>query len=242
MRVMIIGPLSGRLGEAGMLARESGARLEHADDVAAALRALAGGVHVELVFCDVAEPIAELVGYLRAQRHDIEVIACGGNDQADAAVAAIRAGAREYLPLPPDRLLIAAILQEASQERNAPIARDPKERKRMAIVEGGRRAVTRFRALERFGDAATFFEAELLTGRTHQVRVHMASIGHPLLGDPVYGRTKAVHRELLETLDFRRQALHAARLGFIHPVTSNALSFDSEMPADMQELFNQLLV
>jgi 23S rRNA pseudouridine1911/1915/1917 synthase len=89
---------------------------------------------------------------------------------------------------------------------------------------------------------ATLVECRLETGRTHQVRVHMASIGHPLLGDPVYGRSKAAHREILETLGFRRQALHAARLGFIHPIKSIALAFDSEMPGDMQELFNQLVV
>ena len=69
----------------------------------------------------------------------------------------------------------------------------------------------------------------------------MTSIGHPLLGDPVYGGSNK-HRALLETLDFRRQALHAARLGFIHPVKSHALSFDSEMPADMQELYANLIV
>ena len=70
----------------------------------------------------------------------------------------------------------------------------------------------------------------------------MTSIGNPLLGDPVYGRTKPSHRPLLETLRFRRQALHAAHLGFIHPVKSNALAFDSELPADMQELFTSLNV
>jgi 23S rRNA pseudouridine1911/1915/1917 synthase len=84
-------------------------------------------------------------------------------------------------------------------------------------------------------------ECSLETGRTHQVRVHMASIGHPLLGDPVYGGGK-VHRELLKNLAFHRQALHAARLGFTHPVTKHRLSFSSGMPADMQELFNHLSV
>jgi 23S rRNA pseudouridine1911/1915/1917 synthase len=70
----------------------------------------------------------------------------------------------------------------------------------------------------------------------------MASIGHPLLGDPVYARRSGQLGQLLETLDFRRQALHAAHLGFIHPVKSNALSFDSEMPSDMRELYNKLIV
>jgi 23S rRNA pseudouridine1911/1915/1917 synthase len=124
---------------------------------------------------------------------------------------------------------------------DAPLARSAQNRKKMAIVAGGKRAVTHFTTLQPLKDAA-LVECRLETGRTHQVRVHMASIGHALLGDPVYGRTKPVHRQLLETLDFRRQALHAARLGFIHPITSTALAFESEMPADMQELFTQLLV
>ena len=83
-------------------------------------------------------------------------------------------------------------------------------------------------------------ECRLETGRTHQVRVHMASIGNPLLGDPAYGRTRTEHREVLDRLEFRRQALHAAHLGFTHPITSAALAFGSEIPADMQRLFIQL--
>lgn len=122
---------------------------------------------------------------------------------------------------------------------DAPLARSPTNRKKVAIVAGGKRAVTHYRTLARLRDAA-LVECKLETGRTHQVRVHMASLGHPLVGDPVYGRTKPSHRALLETLGFRRQALHAAVLGFIHPVTSNALSFESAMPADMQELFSRL--
>ena len=124
---------------------------------------------------------------------------------------------------------------------DAPLARSPQNRKKIAIVSNGRRAVTHYRELTKLREAA-LVECRLETGRTHQVRVHMASIGHPLIGDPVYGRTKAAHRALLETMNFRRQALHAAHLGFIHPVNSNAMAFDSEMPADMQELFTQLLV
>jgi 23S rRNA pseudouridine1911/1915/1917 synthase len=74
------------------------------------------------------------------------------------------------------------------------------------------------------------------------VRVHMTSIGHPLLGDPVYGRTRTVHRDVLNQLDFKRQALHAAVLGFIHPVSKENLSFKSAVPSDMQELFRALTV
>ncbi|HEU4959371.1 MAG TPA: RluA family pseudouridine synthase [Sphingomonas sp.] len=124
---------------------------------------------------------------------------------------------------------------------DAPLARSPANRKKVAVVASGKRAVTHYRTLQPLREAA-LVECRLETGRTHQVRVHMASIGNPLLGDPVYGRTRAAHRPILETLRFRRQALHAAHLGFIHPVKSNALSFDSELPADMQELFTSLTV
>ena len=100
---------------------------------------------------------------------------------------------------------------------DAPLARSPHNRKKIAIVE-----------------------CRLETGRTHQVRVHMASIGHPLLGDPVYGRSGKTHGKLLKERQFQRQALHAAELGFTHPVTKSRLSFASPMPPDMQELFNAL--
>ncbi len=124
---------------------------------------------------------------------------------------------------------------------DAPLARSPQNRKKIAIVQGGKRAVTHFTTLQPLRDAA-LVECRLETGRTHQVRVHMASIGHALLGDPVYGRNRPGQKTLLETLGFRRQALHAAYLGFIHPINSNALAFESRMPADMQELFSELHV
>ncbi len=124
---------------------------------------------------------------------------------------------------------------------DAPLARSPANRKKIAIVPGGKRAVTHYRTLSPLRHAA-LVECRLETGRTHQVRVHMASLGHSLLGDPVYGRTTHSLRGPLETLNFRRQALHAAHLGFIHPINSSALAFDSELPADMQELFNILRV
>ena len=123
---------------------------------------------------------------------------------------------------------------------DAPLARSAANRKKIAIVEGnrGKRAVTHWKRVKPLRDAS-LVECRLETGRTHQVRVHMASIGYPLLGDPVYGRSKT-HGKLLKELQFHRQALHAAELGFTHPVTKHRLSFSSAMPPDMQELFNAL--
>jgi 23S rRNA pseudouridine1911/1915/1917 synthase len=124
---------------------------------------------------------------------------------------------------------------------DAPLARSEANRKKIAIVQGsrGKRAVTFWRRLEILRDSA-LVECRLETGRTHQVRVHMASIGHPLVGDPVYGRSGKTHGKILKELKFERQALHAAELGFTHPVTKHRLSFSSPMPPDMQELFNVL--
>ena len=139
------------------------------------------------------------------------------------------------------KAIVGGVPRPPSGTIDAPLARSPQNRKKIAIVAGGRRAVTHYATLAPLRDAA-LMECRLETGRTHQVRVHMASIGHALLGDPVYGRTKSGRRGLLETLGFARQALHAAHLGFIHPIDSNALSFESPMPADMQELFSQLNV
>ena len=126
---------------------------------------------------------------------------------------------------------------------NAPLARSETDRKKVAVVKSGgrgKRAVTHWKLRTALRDAA-LVECRLETGRTHQVRVHLASIGHPLLGDPVYGRSpKQRQRELLARLEFRRQALHAEALGFVHPVTNARLSFASALPSDMQELFSAL--
>lgn len=126
---------------------------------------------------------------------------------------------------------------------DAALARSSANRQKMAIVDEGRgkRAVTHYRMLVPLREAA-LVECRLETGRTHQVRVHMTSIGHPLLGDPVYGRTRSAHRELLNVMGFRRQALHAAELGFTHPASKEHLSFKSDSPSDMQELFRALTV
>ncbi|MCT2399721.1 RluA family pseudouridine synthase [Novosphingobium mangrovi (ex Huang et al. 2023)] len=121
------------------------------------------------------------------------------------------------------------------------IARSNTNRKKMAIVEDGRgkHAVTHYRTLESL-KGASLVECRLETGRTHQVRVHMSSIGHMLLGDPVYGRTPSAIRPILQKLGFSRQALHAAELGFIHPVTGERVHFVSPIPDDMRTLIDEL--
>ncbi|MGK2909902.1 MAG: RluA family pseudouridine synthase [Sphingobium sp.] len=123
------------------------------------------------------------------------------------------------------------------------IGRSDSDRKKMAVQPEGRgkHAVTHYRTLEILRDAA-LVECRLETGRTHQVRVHMTHLGHPLIGDPVYSKSKKHFKSLLETICFNRQALHARTLGFIHPVTNRALSFESLIPSDMQELLSRLRV
>ena len=126
------------------------------------------------------------------------------------------------------------------------IGRDPRERKRMAVVaRGGKPALTRYRT-RRTWLAAALVECLLATGRTHQIRVHLASAGHPVVGDPVYLRRMPAAAKALPgparaaLLDFPRQALHAARLGFVHPRTGRALLFEKPMPADMAALLEAL--
>lgn len=116
---------------------------------------------------------------------------------------------------------------------DAPIGRDPHDRKLYTVTEkNSKTAVTHFTVLERFGDC-TLLQLQLETGRTHQIRVHMKFIGHPLVGDPVYGRSKGIHME-------GGQALHAAVLGFVHPSTGEYLEFTAPLPADMEELLARL--
>lgn len=120
-----------------------------------------------------------------------------------------------------------------------PIDRHPHDRVRMAVVPGGRPAVTHYRVLQRFTDH-THVRCQLETGRTHQIRVHMAHIGHPLVGDPVYARLRfprGASEVLLDALKgFRRQALHARRLGLVHPETGESCLWESPLPDDFLAL------
>jgi 23S rRNA pseudouridine1911/1915/1917 synthase len=127
------------------------------------------------------------------------------------------------------------------------IGRDPRDRKRMAVVtRNGKAALTNYVNISSFGTAAALVECRLATGRTHQIRVHMAHIGHPLMGDPVYLRRRpAAAAGLAEparstALDFPRQALHAEILGFSHPITGAKLRFETAPPGDFQALLDAL--
>ena len=114
---------------------------------------------------------------------------------------------------------------------DAPIARHPRKRTSMAVVASGKRAVTHFEVRERFA-ACTLLACRLETGRTHQIRVHFASLHHPLVGDPAYGRRSGVA--------FHRQALHAWRLGLAHPMTRRQVHWESPLPADFASLLEAL--
>lgn len=131
-------------------------------------------------------------------------------------------------------------------EIEGPIGRHPKNRKKMAVVSrGGKAALTRYRTLKSYGDGlASLIECKLETGRTHQIRVHLTHRKHPLIGDPTYGRPGG-RRALPKWLDsaesgvlteFSRQALHAFRLGFIHPATGQHVDFETKIPDDMSNL------
>lgn len=124
------------------------------------------------------------------------------------------------------------VFKEDNVTVDRPIGRNPKDRLKMAIVPNGKRAVTHFEVIERF-NGYTQVRARLETGRTHQIRVHAMSINHPLVGDPVYGPKNS-------KIKLNGQALHAKKLGFIHPTTKEYIEFDSELPDYFQKLLEKL--
>ncbi|MBN1137585.1 MAG: RluA family pseudouridine synthase [Anaerolineae bacterium] len=130
--------------------------------------------------------------------------------------------------------LLEGRLQAARGRIEAPLGRDPRHRQRMAVVPGGREAITEYRLLSSYaGGDYSLVEAEPKTGRTHQIRVHFASIGHPVVGDPVYGRRRT-------RLPTPRQFLHAQRLGFTHPLTGQPLEFEAPLPDDLAAVLRSL--
>ena len=133
---------------------------------------------------------------------------------------------RQYLAV------VEGQLNQSEGRIEAPIGRHPTARVKMAVVSRGKPAVTHFKVRERFAQH-TLLECQLETGRTHQIRVHMQSIGYPLVGDPTYGAKN-------KQRNFKRQALHAWRLGLIHPQTHEAMAWEAPLPADMQALLTSL--
>ena len=131
------------------------------------------------------------------------------------------------------RAVVQGNLKEDEGTVNAPVGRHPTDRKKMAINhKNGKEAITHYKVLERFGQA-TYIECRLETGRTHQIRVHMASLGHPLLGDTVYGSSKNPYH-------LQGQALHAMILGFVHPITGEYLEFEAPLPEYFSKLLEKL--
>ncbi|WP_430216346.1 RluA family pseudouridine synthase [Paenibacillus humicus] len=157
------------------------------------------------------------------------LIMAAKNDKSHASLAAQlkeHSVTRRYLAL------VHGNLSHDQGTVDAPIGRDPHDRKMYTVIDrNSKHAVTHFHVMERFGDY-TLLELKLETGRTHQIRVHMKFIGHPLVGDPMYGRSKGPK--------FNGQALHAAVLGFVHPSTSEYKEFTAPLPADMMDLLHSL--
>ena len=150
------------------------------------------------------------------------------NDLAHRSLAAqlkAKTNQREYVAL------VHGVIKQAAGTINAPIGRSKKDRKKQAVVSDGRHAVTHFKVLHRFRHY-TLVSCRLETGRTHQIRVHMKSIGHPLAGDPLYGPRK--------TLPGRGQYLHARLLGFKHPRTGKELVFTAPLPEYFQQMLDKL--
>ncbi|WAA11244.1 RluA family pseudouridine synthase [Fervidibacillus albus] len=127
--------------------------------------------------------------------------------------------------------IVHGTIEENFGTIDAPIGRDPKDRQKMAVVDNGKQAITHFRVIERY-QSYTYVEFQLETGRTHQIRVHMKYIGHPLAGDPKYGPKK--------TLPIAGQALHAKILGFHHPRTGDYMEFECPLPDDVSNLVQML--
>ncbi|MGB1548285.1 MAG: sigma-54-dependent transcriptional regulator, partial [Alphaproteobacteria bacterium] len=135
MRLLIVGTLNGQIGAASKIAMDRGAMVDHAETVDAALNALRSGRGAELVMADVELDIASLIERLKAEHINAPVVACGIGSDTEAAVAAIRAGAKEYIPLPPNADLIAAVLEAVTEENNAIVCRDPAMEETLGLAE-----------------------------------------------------------------------------------------------------------
>jgi 23S rRNA pseudouridine1911/1915/1917 synthase len=129
--------------------------------------------------------------------------------------------------------LVKGIIAENDGVINMPIGRHPTDRKKMAVVKDGKEAITKFKVLERFSKGYTFVEVELKTGRTHQIRVHMSHIGHPIVGDDIYSNGK-------NEFNVTSQLLHSHKLGFVHPTKNTWVEFEATLPKEFEEIINKL--
>ena len=150
----------------------------------------------------------------------------------DAAHLALSEALKERRIHKTYKALVLGGFKDETGTIEAPIARHPSDRKRMAVVEGGRYARTEYRVAERF-QGATLLEVDLITGRTHQIRVHLAHVGHPLVGDPIYGSRKPA-------VSAPRLMLHARRIALDHPITGEALQFEAPEPPAFAQVLQRL--
>jgi len=160
------------------------------------------------------------------------VIAC----KNDPAHMAISEQFKEHSIIRVYKAICLGRLKDDEGTVDAPLGRDVNDRKKMAITPGGKRAVTHYKVLERFEDY-TYIECRLETGRTHQIRVHMASLGHPLLGDPIYGKSSS---PLNKRFNLEGQTLHAQILGFVHPKTGEYIETSAPLPGYFSHLLEIL--
>ncbi|MBN7275253.1 RluA family pseudouridine synthase [Ligilactobacillus pobuzihii] len=179
-------------------------------------------------------PLSQINGKLRPgivhriDRDTSGLLMVAKNDQAHRSLSQQlkdKTTSRYYLAL------VHGNMKENRGTIDAPLGRSPKDRKKQAVVANGRKAVTHFEVLRRY-QAYTLIKCQLETGRTHQIRVHLKYIGHPVAGDPVYGPKK--------TLAGKGQYLHAAELGFTHPVTGDRLDFKAELPDYFKNILSRL--
>jgi 23S rRNA pseudouridine1911/1915/1917 synthase len=152
----------------------------------------------------------------------------------DRAMRSLQAQLKERLVHKTYLALVRGVPKPREGQIEAPIGRHPRNRKKMAVVEGGREATTRYRVRQELSGGYTLLEVEPVTGRTHQIRVHLAAIGHPIAGDPVYGRGGPAPGGL------QRHFLHAHRLGFRMPVSGREVEFESPLPGDLREVLEAL--
>ncbi len=229
MRLLIIGPLSGQIGAASQIALSRGAKVAHVDDIDGALNTLRSGKGADLVMADVRLDIGKLIERLASERISVPVVGCGLGNDSDGAVRAIRAGAKEYIPLPPDATLIAAVLEAVTEENNAIVYRDPQVASILATAE---QIAPSDASVLITGESGT--GKELLARFIHQkskranekfISVNCAAIPENLLESELFGHEKGAFTGAI-----------ARRIGKFEEANSGTLLLDeiSEMDLRLQ--------